>query len=41
MDDVVDNLVKIMTLGEIKDDLVYPHPAYFPEASYLETPNAE
>lgn len=37
-DDIVDNVVEIMTQGKIKDDLVYPHTDYLAEFPYLGTP---
>lgn len=38
-DDIVDNLVEIMTLGKMKDDLVGPHTNYLAEFPYLGTPH--
>lgn len=35
MDDVVDNIVEIMTRGKMKDDLVTPHTNYLVEFPYL------
>ena len=37
-DDIADNLVEIMTLGKMKDDLVYPHIDYLAEFPYLGAP---
>ncbi len=37
-DDIVDNLVEIMTHGNMKDDLVGPHTDYLAEFPYLGTP---
>ena len=37
-DDIVDNLVEIMTRGKMKDDLVGPHTDYLPEFPYLGIP---
>jgi hypothetical protein len=38
-DDVVDNIVEIMTRGKMKDDLVHPHMDYLTEFPYLGVPN--
>ena len=38
-DDVVDQVVEIMTQGKMKDDLVYPHTDYLLEFPYLGIPN--
>ncbi|HEU0295892.1 MAG TPA: DUF4331 family protein [Anaerolineales bacterium] len=38
-DDIVDNLVEIMTQGKMKDDLVGPHTNYLAEFPYLGTPH--
>jgi hypothetical protein len=39
-DDIVDNLVAIMTQGRMKDDLLSPHTDYLAEFPYLGTPYA-
>jgi hypothetical protein len=39
-DDIVDNLVEIMTQGKMKDDLLGPHTDYLTEFPYLGIPNA-
>jgi hypothetical protein len=38
-DDVVDQVVEIMTHGKMKDDLVYPHTDYLLEFPYLGIPH--
>jgi hypothetical protein len=38
-DDIVDNLVEILTQGRMRDDLVYPHTDYLAEFPYLGIPN--
>jgi hypothetical protein len=38
-DDIVDNLVEIMTMGKMKDDLLGPHTDYLAEFPYLGIPN--
>jgi uncharacterized protein DUF4331 len=38
-DDVVDQVVEIMTRGKMKDDLVYPHTNYLAEFPYLGIPH--
>jgi hypothetical protein len=38
-DDIVDNLVEIMTQGKMKDDLVTPHTNYLVEFPYLGVPH--
>lgn len=38
-DDVVDNVVEIMTCGKMKDDLLKAHTNYLAEFPYLGTPN--
>lgn len=38
-DDIVDNVVEIMTRGNMKDDLVYPHTDYLAEFPYLGSPH--
>lgn len=38
-DDIVDNVVEIMTQGKMRDDLVYAHTDYLAEFPYLGTPN--
>ena len=38
-DDIVDNLVEIITRGKMKDDLVYPHTNYLAEFPYLGIPH--
>ena len=39
MDDIVDNVVEIMTHGKMKDDLVHPHTNYLAEFPYLGIPH--
>ena len=39
MDDIVDNVVEIMTRGKMKDDLVHPHTDYLMKFPYLGIPN--
>jgi hypothetical protein len=39
-DDIVDNVVKIMTQGKMKDDLLTPHTDYLAEFPYLGIPHA-
>jgi hypothetical protein len=38
-DDIVDNLVGVITQGRMKDDLVYPHTDYLAEFPYLGIPS--
>lgn len=38
-DDIADNLVEILTQGEMKDDLVHPHTDYLAEFPYLGIPH--
>ena len=38
-DDIVDNVVEIMTRGKMRDDLVGPHTDYLTEFPYLGTPH--
>lgn len=38
-DDIVDNVVEIMTHGKMKDDLVHPHTNYLAEFPYLGIPH--
>lgn len=38
-DDIVDNVVEIMTQGRVKDDLVAPHTDYLSEFPYLGVPH--
>ena len=38
-DDIVDNVVEIMTQGKMKDDLVHPHTNYLAEFPYLGIPH--
>lgn len=40
-DDVVDNILEIMTQGKMKDDLVHPHTDYLAEFPYLGIPNTK
>jgi uncharacterized protein DUF4331 len=40
-DDIVDNVVEIMTRGNRKDDLVYPHTDYLAAFPYLGVPNTK
>jgi hypothetical protein len=37
-DDIVDNIVEIMTQGKMKDDLLSAHSDYLPEFPYLGIP---
>ena len=38
-DDIVDNVVEIMTHGKVKDDLVHPHTNYLAEFPYPGIPH--
>ena len=39
VDDIVDNVVEIMTRGKMKDDLVTAHTNYLVEFPYLRVPH--